>query len=181
MLSWGGVTYPFRRSVATMSFSALWAEARDGLGGDLSVAVNSNNFFVGLENLHHILGQAEYVNRIYMSYGSADVRGSALYDNFTVGPESESYQLRYDRFSILGDTGAGDGFAAAAPVVFCASDRDATNRCAAKQGAAGWYGSDCNGYSPFSDSPEWPFFGVDEVVSIVSFALMRAGEFYDAH
>ena len=186
MLRFGGVTYPFRRTVATTTTASInmtWAAARDGLDSDALSNPNSNSFFAGLENLHQLLAQAEYVNRVSMTYGaSSDVTGNALYDNFTLGSEAESYELRYDRFSVMGDpSGTGNGFAAASPVVFCTADRDCPTNCVAKRGAAGWYGSDCNGYSPFSDTPQWPFFGVDEALKVISFALTRAGEFYDSN
>lgn len=175
-----GVTYPFRRvsSPADLWFNKGWEEAKRGIGADASTIADLTNFFIGLDRLHEIVSQAEYHNHVLSMYNGGSAYASAHYKNFTVGPESSGYELSYSAFYWEYNP-ADDGLnVSAGPVVFSTIDHDPRG-CAARRGAAGWYGSDdCQGYSMFADPLLWPVHGVDQQVQLTVFNLQRQSDFY---
>ena len=167
---WGGITYPFRRSSAS-DFNQDWATCKAGFGDDLWSIPNSNNFFIGLENLHHLLKQATFELHIYMHPWKG-----ASYDNFTIGPEPTSYAVTFDQFRT---NGVDDGFSSSTPVLFSASGND-VNGCYSQRSMAGWYGSDCTGFSMFvTGSYYWPVSGQAEQIGGMEFNLLRMSPYYD--
>ena len=79
-----------------IDFDLTWSQLKAGVMGDLQSDPNSQNYFIGLENLHTLLSQADY--RLHLSMWSADssVEGEGhFYENFHIGDEASSYALSY--------------------------------------------------------------------------------------
>ncbi|KAK7484148.1 hypothetical protein BaRGS_00024637 [Batillaria attramentaria] len=151
--------------------------ANNGFGDDLNAVPNSESFFIGLQRLHELLSQAPYNNHIFMSWENWAHKGSAYYDNFTIGPESTGFALTYSNFFTT-DNHADNGLVDVRPVVFSTQDNDIYG-CAAAKLAAGWYGTDCTAYSVFADNFLWPVRGVDTQIDTAVFNLVRYDDFYD--
>ncbi|KAK7094731.1 hypothetical protein V1264_006241 [Littorina saxatilis] len=172
IFKWGGVVTVFRRGQGS-NFDKNWEEYKEGFGDP-----DSGNFFVGLENLHHLLKQAKFELNIWIE--NVDMKnGGAFYENVTVGSESESYALSYDIFQDYRDFDADDGFSASVPMSFSARDND-VNQCYNQSGNAGWYTPNCAGFGGvFSDGYfDWPFLGNAVEVSSMSFSFVRASPLY---
>lgn len=174
--SWGGCTYPLRR-YSSSNFNLNWTTAKTGVIKDLLASTINSNFFIGLDNLHHLTNQAGYNNHVFISYNSWQSQGSAFYDYFKIGNESTSYAITYKTF-YPGSNPGDNGFNAPSPIVFCTQDHD-TNACAQQMGSPGWYGSNCNGYSMFSSSFKWPVNGADKNLDMLVFNLVRLTPFLD--
>ena len=70
--------------------------SKGGYGEDLQQLPSSRDFFIGLENLHHLTMQAEYT--LHVSFYGGVIPYGHLYDNFTIGPESTSYELTFSSY-----------------------------------------------------------------------------------
>nr|KAG5701720.1 hypothetical protein BaRGS_004322 [Batillaria attramentaria] len=92
-----GITYALRRQ--TFAYDPSWEDAKLPAGEDLSVNPSSRNFFIGLENLRHLVTQADYTNLIFMGYPGGNRWGWTNYHNFSVGPSSTDYVITYDDFT----------------------------------------------------------------------------------
>ncbi|KAK7106061.1 hypothetical protein V1264_017361 [Littorina saxatilis] len=160
----------------SMSLDVTWNQAKVGFGEDLEQNPNSNNFFIGLDNLHHLTSESSHRALVWMS--ASPSTAAAFYHNFTIGSEMRDYDLTYDSF-VAGPNAPNtqNGFTAAAPLVFSSQDRD-TNNCTSTRGAPGWYGSDCKGYSLFADIPIWPVGNYDVTASFFFLSLERQSKFY---
>ncbi|XP_070193899.1 fibrinogen-like protein 1 [Littorina saxatilis] len=120
-----------------------WDDANRGFGDDLNTSNASTNFFIGLDRLHLLLGQAEYTIDLNNMYDNWSNKGRPNYHNITVGPESSNYRLSYSEFTISDGHVVDNGLAANSPIEFSTPDHD-TNGCNAS--SPGWYGSDCRGF-----------------------------------
>ena len=77
------------KSASSPNFNTNWTQLKAGLISDLLNNPNPSNYFIGLDNLHMLLSQADY--RLHLSlYGAGH-----FYDSFHVGPESSNYELTY--------------------------------------------------------------------------------------
>ncbi|XP_070202933.1 uncharacterized protein [Littorina saxatilis] len=182
---WGGITIPFRRTHPSLThYNVDWTTVKAGFTTTLTSDLSTADFFVGLENLHHLVSQSFY--RLHMSLWRSGEYNAAytgvFYENFSLGNESTDYTLTYDNYwsrQVDITVHADDGFHASPPVTFHTQDRD-TKGCAGMRGAAGWYGADCNGYTLFSDDVlVWPAGGVAQNWTIVDMMLERHGELYE--
>ncbi|KAK7505139.1 hypothetical protein BaRGS_00003709 [Batillaria attramentaria] len=173
---WGiGITYALLRN-SIYDFNKNWTELRDGFGDP-----SSFNFFVGLENLHHLLNQAEYEVHVYFVYPEDETMslGSAFYNNVTVGPEAEYYSLTYDSFFSVSERPADDGFEGGLPLLFSAQGQD-TNGCASLSAVPGWYGPGCvtnNGL--FASPMTWSTGGAMRSLDELEFIVERTSAFYE--
>ena len=79
------------KSASSPNFNINWAQLKAGLISDLLNNHNPSNFFIGLDNLHTLLSQADY--RLHLSLYHA----GHYYNNFHIGPESSNYELTYSR------------------------------------------------------------------------------------
>ena len=61
---------------------------------DVLTNPNSLNYFIGLEQLHTILSQANYRLHLSLWGGNSQAVGN-YYNNFDIGPESTNYEFRY--------------------------------------------------------------------------------------
>ncbi|KAK7094827.1 hypothetical protein V1264_006326 [Littorina saxatilis] len=167
---YGGITLPFWRW-NTVNFDKDWATLKAGFGDDLNINPDYENFFVGLENLHHLVDQAEYQMNIFMSH--PDGKAGAIYNNFNIGPESTDFELTFDSFNDPSSY-VDDGFAVSSgPWVFSAADHD-VNGCYGLKGKAGWYGPGCEGYGTFSSGDfDWPVNGATKPIEWMMFFLVR--------
>lgn len=168
MFAWGGVTSVLRRT-DTSNFNQNWTVLRDeGIGQDPA----GFDYFAGLENIHHLTKQATYELQINLNTGY-----SILYDNFTVGPDSTSYAINYSFKETHGVYN--DVFSTFKPVKFSASHND-VNNCFSQRGVAGWYGTDCAGYTLFSNGAfNWPDAdGNDQWIRSVDFRFVRQSGAY---
>lgn len=181
IFAWGGVTYPYHRKYSPSDpwSNKSWAQVKNGIGTSPSGIPDKENYFIGLDRLHELVSQAEYLNHIFSMYNGWSMFASAFYKNFTVGPESSDYELRYNTYYWLANP-ADDGLQVkVAPTVFSTFDHD-PNGCAARKYAAGWYGSDkCLGFSMFADPMYWPVFEYRWQVNEMIFNLIRTSNFYE--
>nr|KAG5706349.1 hypothetical protein BaRGS_033110 [Batillaria attramentaria] len=61
---WGvGITYTFERQEWSNFDTKTWSEIRDGFGDP-----SSEEYFIGLDNLHHLSTQGGYELHIYFNY-----------------------------------------------------------------------------------------------------------------
>nr|KAG5706348.1 hypothetical protein BaRGS_033109 [Batillaria attramentaria] len=110
-----------------------WTELKNGFGDP-----ENNNYFIGLENMHHVLGQGSYLLHIYFTLYSNDNEGSAYYNKFSIASEADFYRVSYDSFETVPERPAENGFPDKEPARFSASGQD-TNDCASSNGgASGW-------------------------------------------
>ena len=87
MFAWGGITKPLQLAYPSFTPNS-WSEAKAGFGDDLPSLANATRtarFFIGLEKLHMLTRQAGYNHHIMIFFDNWADRGSAFYDNFTVG------------------------------------------------------------------------------------------------
>lgn len=175
---WGGITYPFHRKYSPSDpwSTKSWTEVKNGFGTSPAGIPDKENFFIGLDRLHELLSQALYTNHIFSTYNGNQL-ASAFYRNFTVGPESLGYELKYSDF-FWRDNPSDDGLLVnAGPIMFSTMDHN-TNGCASLRGSAGWYGSgDCRGFSMFADPVLWPVNSVRWPVETMRFKLSRWSKF----
>ncbi|KAK7107398.1 hypothetical protein V1264_015335 [Littorina saxatilis] len=173
----GGLTMSFKRTTA--NFNVDWATAKEGINNDL--ANDLNNFFIGLDNLHHLLLQAKYcLTHVFTKYDNDwTLSASAFYSNLTIGVDSTFFSLTYSKFSTSTNDPSDNGFDAAGPLLFAAVDRDPTGCAVAHGGAPGWYGSDCGGYSLFADPVVWPVLGSPRTCMLTLIYVSRVGPLYD--
>nr|KAG5701715.1 hypothetical protein BaRGS_004317 [Batillaria attramentaria] len=175
VFEWGGVTLPLYRT--TLNFNVNWATAKASFGDDLATNPASEDYFIGLDNLHHLLRQAAYQNHIFVMFDNWAGMGSSFYDNFTMGDEASSYEISYAQFFTV-ENPADDGLAAPGPISFTTLDHDVSG-CGSARGGAGWYGTDCSGYGVFSDAFTWPVSGADKSLNSLMFNLVRQSGYYD--
>ncbi|KAK7089248.1 hypothetical protein V1264_024771 [Littorina saxatilis] len=165
--SWLGSTVPLRRNGLKLTLNT-WPAARNGQFR------SPDCFFVGLENLHHLTNQAHY-DALFIFV--KDVVYGVKYVGFSVWSAAFRYELAFNySYPHGGVNGSGNMFNGAPPTVFFTQDRD-PNGCAGLHNAPGWYGSDCNGYSPFSDNVVLPVNGVDTPMENGNVVLIRTGSF----
>ncbi|KAK7505137.1 hypothetical protein BaRGS_00003707, partial [Batillaria attramentaria] len=144
----GATTVVMNREDA--SFNQDWATLKAGI----PVTIEPEDFFIGLENLHHFLLQAEYELALHVD--GRPVSGSARYQNFTVGPESTRYEITYGGYA-PGPDPADDGFGTATPPLVFHSSDDSPSGCSTLNGGANWYGAGCTGDGRiFGSEKKWP-------------------------
>ncbi|KAK7094824.1 uncharacterized protein [Littorina saxatilis] len=164
---WGGVTYLLQRT-DTSNFNKNYITLRDqGIGTDpLSL-----NYFAGLEKLHQFTFQADYQLNF-------NVRKSLNYWNFTIGPEATAYVIGYDQYDPK--LPYIDGLAFSPPMKFSADGFD-TNGCYTARGVPGWYGTDCSGYSFFTDGPFYWKYNASTTSALTKLRMqfVRSSPFYD--
>ncbi|KAK7105581.1 uncharacterized protein [Littorina saxatilis] len=185
-LEWGGITYPMRRQIPSIqSYNVSWTTAKSGVTSHLTQNLDNGkaDFFVGLENLHHLTAQAVYrlhVNLVQL--GTNVTKSGYFYDGFVIGNESTDYTLSYKTClprNNSGDVVSDNGFNGSPPMTFHTQDRD-TNNCTGTKGAAGWYGTDCNGNTFFGDDKlVWPVNGSDWNWTIVEVIVERRTPLYE--
>ncbi|XP_070176515.1 microfibril-associated glycoprotein 4-like [Littorina saxatilis] len=165
-----GITYPLRR-FNEESFCQDLATCTVHSGDNLETDPNPRNFFIGLENLHNLLNQATYDLHVSMMFADGS-SGSAIYRNFNIGPGYTDFKISFDGYDPTSD--ADQGFSIALPVVFSADGIDVYG-CFAELGVAGWYGTDCVGYSMFADMGQlvWPVGGTERPVEQLDFLVIR--------
>ncbi|XP_025113510.1 uncharacterized protein LOC112575724 [Pomacea canaliculata] len=91
ILDWGGVGYALARS-NTISFNANWTTAKTWIGDNLSSNESDAHYFIGLENLHNLLSQANYQANLHYTYNSLPDRVTIPYTNFAIGPKDSCTQ-----------------------------------------------------------------------------------------
>ncbi|XP_070176512.1 uncharacterized protein [Littorina saxatilis] len=164
---WGGVTYLLQRT-DTSNFNKNYITLRDqGIGTDpLSL-----NYFAGLEKLHQFTSQADYQLNL-------NIRKSLNYENFTIGPEATAYIIGYDLYDPR--VPYIDGLAFSPPMKFSADGFD-TNGCYTARGVPGWYGTDCSGYSFFTDGPFYWKYNASTTSALTKLRMqfVRKSPFYD--
>lgn len=172
ILEWNGVSYILMRN-RMISLNANWTTAKTWIGDDLSVKLYDVDYFIGLENLYHLLRQAEYQANLFCAYNNSNSRGWIYYGQFSVGPEDSSYALTYS-YTVANNEYLDNGFSKKAPVVFSTKDHDPYS---CNHSYPGWYDSDCGGYSLFADKVVWPVGGLDRNINTLNIALTRISNF----
>ena len=77
-----------------ISFDNTWQQLKAGLMSEVLSNSSSLNYFIGLQQLHTILSQANYLMHLSLWGGGSQGVGN-YYKNFDIGPESTSYEFRY--------------------------------------------------------------------------------------
>lgn len=152
-----------------MSSNVSWATAKTGIGD----TTESSNFFIGLENLHNLLSQADYFATVYCHFDSNPSEGRLTYESFVVGPESSSYALSYESVNSA-QTEFLDNVFNDSALLFSTFDHD-PNSC--EKGYPGWFGSDCSESPPFADSVVWPVNGEPKNVDYLFIQVFRSSNF----
>ncbi|XP_061196731.1 ficolin-2-like [Saccostrea echinata] len=112
-----------RRLDGSVSFYRDWSDYKVGFGSP------SGEFWLGLDNIHTLTSQGEYVLRIDMEYNSQVYY--AMYSDFTISSESDYYRMNYANF-LEGNTGNALSWHKGQP--FTTRDRD-------NDGNSGSYGN----------------------------------------
>ncbi|XP_070175724.1 microfibril-associated glycoprotein 4-like [Littorina saxatilis] len=176
----GGETWPLRRRGST-NFCQDWATCKAPYNMQDLLSPHPE-YFIGLENLHHLLSQAEYKLRVYMLMmnGTGYVSKTMHYTNFSVDAESSSFAVTHDGFDCT-NCDADDAFSGSLPVVFVSGGHDVNGCSAQRGGKSGWFGSNCKGSDLFSNGLfYWPVNGTDTDVRLIEFAVTRVStSFYD--
>ncbi|XP_030379535.1 microfibril-associated glycoprotein 4 isoform X2 [Scaptodrosophila lebanonensis] len=138
----GGWTVVANRYDGSEDFNRKWVDYKIGFGS------LTTEFFIGLDKLHWITVSDNYELLVQL-HNREEKQRYALYDQFSIGSESEQYRL-----NVLGNhTGdAADALRQHAGKKFSTSDQDNTEsgaNCATAQSAAFWYSSSCNLSNPF--------------------------------
>ncbi|PVD21994.1 hypothetical protein C0Q70_17797 [Pomacea canaliculata] len=95
VVDWGGLGYVLLQN-NKLSLNMSWSTAKTGIGISSSVANgHSSDYFVGLDNLHYLLSQADYDGNVYCLYNNGKNKGWIYYRNIVVGSENTSYALSY--------------------------------------------------------------------------------------
>nr|AJA37878.1 fibrinogen-related protein [Littorina littorea] len=176
----GGETQPLRRRGST-DFCQDWATCKAPYNMQ-NLPSDDPEYFIGLENLHHLLNQAEYKLRVYMLVmnGTAYVPKTMHYTNFSVDAESSSFAVTHDGFDCT-NCDADDAFSGSLPVVFVSDGHDVNGCSAQRGGKSGWFESGCKGSDLFSNGLfYWPVNGTDTDVRLIEFVFTRVStSFYD--
>ncbi|XP_070184873.1 ficolin-1-like [Littorina saxatilis] len=176
----GGETWPLRRRGST-NFCQDWATCKAPYNMQ-DLPSQDPKYFIGLENLHHLLSQAEYKLRVYMlvMIGTRYVSKMMRYTNFSVDAESSSFAVTHDGFDCT-NCDADDAFSGSLPVVFVSGGHDVNGCSAQRGGKSGWFGSNCKGSDLFSNGLfYWPVNDTDTEVILIDFAFTRVStSFYD--
>nr|KAG5699869.1 hypothetical protein BaRGS_034643 [Batillaria attramentaria] len=162
----------------TTTMLMMTMEAVTGFGGDLTVPPDDKNFFIGLDNLHHLSSQAGYNAQFFMKYNNWSGSGGAFYSGWTIGPASSNYSLTYTQYYANSNQPADNGLGSQLPLLFATPDHDVAG-CASVRGWPGWFGADCSGYSVFADNPTWPFNGTDGVLDMVVLYMVKKTAYFD--
>ncbi|XP_070175615.1 uncharacterized protein [Littorina saxatilis] len=171
-------TYPLMST--NMALNRDWNNCRDGWEDALGT---QPNYFIGLVNLFHLLKQAEYDLNIRFVYreNNNDIHVVAIYRNFSIGLEAESFELgMYASFDDRRST-AQNGFSMYPPIKFSANaaPRIEDRVCYNLRNGAGWYGENCTGYGLFGSNKIWPVNGANVTFEQVYFNFIRRSGFYD--
>ena len=78
---------------SSINFNANWTQLKEGMMNEVRSDPSSENYFIGLENLHKLLSQASY--RLHLSLWSGTLRAGHFYENFSIDSESSRYALSY--------------------------------------------------------------------------------------
>ncbi|XP_075884266.1 microfibril-associated glycoprotein 4-like [Nelusetta ayraudi] len=136
----GGWTVFQRRMDGTVNFYRPWDQYKVGFG------VAAGEYWLGLENLHHMTKEKRFELRVDME----DFEGNKVYSHyssFRVGSESDEYVLEVSDFR---DGGAGDSMTPHNGHKFSTLDKDQdtwNDHCARKFLGAFWY-NDCHTTNP---------------------------------
>ena len=93
---WSGATYVMRRASSkpsSINFNANWTQLKEGMMNEVRSDPSSENYFIGLENLHQLLSQANYL--LHLSLWSDTLGAGHYYENFSINSESSRYALSY--------------------------------------------------------------------------------------
>ncbi|XP_053329724.1 tenascin isoform X2 [Spea bombifrons] len=126
----GGWIVFLRRIDGSEDFYRNWRTYSAGFGNP------SNEFFMGLENLHKITSQGQYELRVDLR--DNDETAFAVYDKFSVGDAKSRYKLKVDGYSGT----AGDSMSYHNGRPFSTYDKDndsAITNCALSYKGAFWY------------------------------------------
>ena len=96
MFKWNGVTYVMSRTASkptSINFNANWTQLKEGMMNEVRSDPSSENYFIGLENLHKLVSQASY--RLRLSLSNGQLRAKYFYENFNIDSESSRYALSY--------------------------------------------------------------------------------------
>ncbi|KAK7095212.1 hypothetical protein V1264_006653 [Littorina saxatilis] len=164
--------------------SYTWNNYKQGME-----SFDTNNFFVGLENMRLFLAQAEYRVTLWNVYHAPkpQIQKSPSFKTIRLGDETGKFALQYDWYS-----GGAESSCSTAPNTyesfkgrgvphpFCTEDNDC-GTCAKDKGP-GWYYVEgngvCVGTSPFAPIPQWP---QDEgllTLETTAYPMERIGDFY---
>ena len=93
---WSEATFVMSRTSSNSSsinFNANWTQLKEGLMNEVRSDPSSENYFIGLENLHKLVSQASY--RLRLSLSNGQLRAKYFYENFNIDSESSRYALSY--------------------------------------------------------------------------------------
>ena len=93
---WNGVTYVMSRAASkptSINFNANWTQLKEGMMNEVRSDPSSENYFIGLENLHKFLSQASY--HLHLSLWGGTLAVGHYYENFYIDSESSRYALTY--------------------------------------------------------------------------------------
>ncbi|XP_025112007.1 uncharacterized protein LOC112574881 [Pomacea canaliculata] len=169
-----GITSVLQRH-STFTFPAFnWSAAKSWVGDDTTP---TQNYFIGLHNLHLLTSQATYHFIVKMLYD--EPAGATFahrdYASLNVGSEGTSYELHYVPLEWNGQ--AGNGFSTVPPLLFSTADND-SNACVESRKHAGWFGADCSGFSPFATPMTWPVNAV-KILDYLEFSLMKNSSYVE--
>ncbi|KAK3088208.1 hypothetical protein FSP39_016150 [Pinctada imbricata] len=90
----GGWTVFQQRFNGELDFNRKWKDYKEGFG----VALHNKEYWLGNEYLHILTMKGNCTLRADVVTRGGDP-GYAVYQNFSVGPESEAYKLRIGKYS----------------------------------------------------------------------------------
>ena len=78
---------------SSINFNANWTQLKEGMMNEVRSDPSSENYFIGLENLHKLLSQASY--RLHVTLSNGPLGAGHFYENFSIDSESSRYALSY--------------------------------------------------------------------------------------
>ncbi|KAK3087206.1 hypothetical protein FSP39_003090 [Pinctada imbricata] len=133
----GGWTVIQQRFNGELNFNRNWKDYKEGFG----VALHNKEYWLGNEYLHILTMKGNCTLRVDVVTRKGDP-GYALYQNFSVGPESEAYKLRIGKYSGTAGESGWSGLTHQNGMGFSTPDRDNDlykNNCASDYKAGFWY------------------------------------------
>ena len=176
-----GATLVLRRSAGSQwTLNQDYGTYISGFGEGLAASATTvpDSFFIGLDNLHYLLYQAEYESQMLMVWSSGEIEGTVIFQDFGVDSVSNRYLIFYREVILDNSNGASQGFYQG--MEFFAHGMIDTYGCAYGNGAPGWYTSECMGPRVFSDQILWNINGVDQALDYFEFTVVRKSSFYDS-
>jgi len=170
----GGWTMFQRRFDGSVNFTQNWNNYSVGFGS------LDTEFWLGLENVHHLTKEGDYDLRINMVEKDGTEK-YAQYRNFKISDSSDYYRLTFEEDSYSGDAGDSLSYHNGKPFSTYDADHDlSSDNCVTHWGSGGgnWmnkcYKQDLNGLYTLENAQSYAdiFYWYDEKNSLISSKMM---------